>query len=226
MFSPKYAVLAAVGISLLMGAILISIQGAKTSTASVASASNAASNLEASFAIQSESAAPSSTSQQVIGTATLSLAAVAKVSSIDDVDNVRWSLVRSSGSTSGLYSSASGVDWKALRGVSRSGAFRFAAGSTWSFNAIFQEGVGYKQASGVLAGGQCALATVIRGAAMKAGLPTHAKPHRYAIPGFALADSVNIWWGRDDLTIQNPGSHSLTIAWNLTPAAVTVSILQ
>ena len=226
MFSPKYAVLAAVGISLLMGAILLSMQGVKTSAASVASAANGASNPEAPSIIQSEAAAPSSTSQQVIGTATLSLAAVAKVSSIDDVDNVRWSLVRSSGSTSGLYTPASGVDWKGLREVSRSGAFKFAANSTWSFNAIFQEGVGYKQASGVLAGGQCALATVIRGAAMKAGLPTHAKQHRYAIPGFALADSVNIWWGRDDLTIQNTLKQDLTIAWELTPETVTIKILK
>jgi len=223
MFSPKIAILATVGMCIVLGAVLLSIQGAGAGATPAIAAPLGSSGPAVP---QSNTKASTSAAAQTIGSATLSLSSVAKASSIDDADNVRWSLMRTTGDTGGVYSSKSGVDWVALRQVTRSGSFSLAAGSTWSFNATFQEGVGYKQASGVLAGGQCALATVIRGAAIRAGLPNKAKPHRYAIPGFALADSVNIWWGRDDLTVQNPGAQALTIAWELTPQAVTVKILQ
>jgi hypothetical protein len=227
MFSPKFAVLAALLVSLLMGIVLVSMQGAKAGPANGLSAAGSA-PAAASAPAQAASSLTTGAAQPaaVLGSATLDLGLVAKSSSIDDADNVRWSLVRTTGDTAGLYVAQSGVDWKALRQVSRAGSFVLAAGSTWSFNATFQEGVGYKQASGVLAGGQCALATVIRGAAIRASLPTKAKQHRYAIPGFALADTVNIWWGRDDLTVQNPGGQDLLIAWELTPQTVKVSFID
>ncbi len=124
-----------------------------------------------------------------------------------------------------LYSKTTGVNWKALRQVTQAGQIPLAAGATWSFNAAYQEGIGYKNASGVLAGGQCALATAFRVAAARAGLAVSAKPHKYPIPGFALAETVNIWWGRDDLTIKNTSKQALVLAWLVTPQSVTVSVL-
>jgi hypothetical protein len=225
MFSPKFAILSAMGISILLVLILLSAQGPKTVVQGSSLAASAGGGSPAVPNAGSPSApAKGASSAALSGSATLDLGLVAKASTIDDADNVRWSLVRTTGDTNSLYNSKSGVDWKALRQVTRSGSFSLAAGSTWSFNDTFQEGVGYKNASGVLAGGQCSLATVIRGAAIKAGLPNQAKPHRYPVPGFALADTVNIWWGRDDLTIQNPTGQDLAIAWELTPKGVTVTI--
>ena len=223
MFSPKFAILAAVGVSILLAMILLSAQGPKVGVQG--SSLTAGAGTKTVPGANSTSGQTQVDSAASLGSATLDLGLEAKGSSIDDADNVRWSLVRTTGDTNGLFnSSQSVVDWKALRQVTRSGSYPLPAGSTWSFNDTFQEGVGYKNASGVLAGGQCALATVIRGAAIRAGLPNKAKPHRYPIPGFVLAETVNIWWGRDDLTVQNPTGQDLAIAWELTPQGVTVAI--
>jgi hypothetical protein len=218
MFSPKFAVLGAFLVSALLVLVLLSAQGAKAGSIQAAQAGGNAlgSPQAASLAGTADGAG--------LGSASLDLGALAKSNSLAEVDNVRWSLVRSSGDFNQLYSSKTGVDWAALRKVTRSGSYALKAGATWSFNATFQEGVGYRIAAGVIAGGQCALATVIRAAAIRAGLPNKAIPHRYAIPGFALAETVNIWWGRDDLTVQNPTAQDLTIAWKLTPESVAISI--
>lgn len=159
----------------------------------------------------------------VFGSAALSLKKLAQSNGIDEVDNARWSLVRGTKAADGIFTSERGVDWHALRNVSTSGHFEIPAGGSWSFNAAFGEGPGYKNASGVLAGGQCALATVFRGAAIQGGLPNQAKPHRYPIPGFALAETVNIWWGRDDLIIRNDTGQAVSLVWDLTPEKVAVS---
>ena len=222
MFSPKFAILAAVGVSILLAMILLSAQGPKVGVQG--SSLTAGAGTKTVPGANSTSGQTQVDSAASLGSATLDLGLVAKGSSIDNADNVRWSLVRTTGDTNGLYSTQSGVDWKALRQVTRSGSFALPAGSTWSFNKTFQEGVGYKNASGALAGGQCALATVIRGAAIRAGLPNKAKPHRYPIPGFALAETVNIWWGRDDLTVQNTTGQDLALFWELTPQGVSVAI--
>ena len=222
MFSPKFAILAAVGVSILLAMILLSAQGPKAGVQG--SSLTAGSGTKTVPVADSTSGQTQVDSAASMGSATLDLGLVAKGSSIDNADNVRWSLVRTTGDTNGLYSTQSGVDWKALRQVTRSGSFALPAGSTWSFNETFQEGVGYKNASGALAGGQCALATVIRGAAIRAGLPNKAKPHRYPIPGFVLAETVNIWWGRDDLTVQNTTGQDLALFWELTPQGVYVAI--
>jgi hypothetical protein len=226
MFSPKLAVLAALLVSGLLALILLSTQGAKAGAAvGTTQAVQAAGSAPAQAASEPPTAGePDTSTGSGRGNATLDLAALNKSNSLAEVDNVRWSLVRSTGDYSQLYNAKTGVDWAALRKVTRSGSYALKAGATWSFNATYQEGVGYRIAAGVIAGGQCALATVIRGAAIKAGLPNQAKPHRYPVPGFPLAQTVNIWWGRDDLTIRNPISHDLTIAWKLTPESVSISI--
>lgn len=219
MFSPKYAVLAAVLVSVLLALGLLSAQGAKAGASQPAQPAQAGGTAPTQAAGQPETGRPSGQ-----GSATLDLTALTKSNSLAEVDNVRWSLVRSTEDYNSLYTNKSGVDWAALRKVTRSGSFSIPAGKAWSFNATFQEGVGYRTAAGVIAGGQCALATVIRGAAIRAGLPNHAVPHRYPVPGFPLAETVNIWWGRDDLTVQNPTAQDLIIAWNLTPSSVSISI--
>jgi hypothetical protein len=106
-----------------------------------------------------------------LGSAHLDLNALTRADNIDETDNLRWSLVRGTPAGSKVDRASNGVDWAALRTVSAEGSFRLPAGSSWSFNATFGGGPGYKPASGVLAGGQCALATVFRAAAIKAGLP-------------------------------------------------------
>jgi hypothetical protein len=154
----------------------------------------------------------------------LDLLDLARYSSLDEADNVRWSLVRGSALEEGLIHDEDGVNWKALRNVTLSGSFRVPAGSRWSFNTVFQGGKGYKKAAGVLAGGHCALATVFRVAALRASLPTQARQHRYPIPGFILSETVNIWWGRDDLYISNPTKQGFLLAWRLEPGGVTVTV--
>jgi hypothetical protein len=160
-----------------------------------------------------------------LGSAYLDLNLLAEVNSIDEADNARWSLVRGTSAESEVYSSVSGVDWGTLRQINATGRFRVTAGITWSFNAAFADGHGYKIASGVLAGGHCALATVFRAAAINAGLLTGAKPHRYPIPGFPLNQTVNIWWGRDDLTITNTTAQDLDLAWTLSPGGIEISVI-
>ncbi len=223
MFSPKYMVFGAMAVSLLLFILLISAQGGAASVGSPP-----AGDTQGSAAPQAASAKPTakpgSTVKSVSGSATLDLNALTKADNIDESDNVRWSLVRHSSASGSVYNSKTGVDWKALRKLTQSGKFSLPAGGSFSFNATFQEGVGYKNASGVLAGGQCALATVMRVAAIHAGLPTKASPHRNPIPGFSQSQTVNIWWGTYDLLIQNPTSQNLTLSWSLTPTAVTITI--
>ena len=159
-----------------------------------------------------------------LGSAFLDLEQLARANSIDEVDNVRWSLVRGTPGEAEVYSPAGGVDWQALRSLSQSGSYNLPAGSTWSFNATFGDGPGYKVASGVLAGGHCALATVFRAASIQAGLPTQASPHRWPITGFPLDETVTIWWGIADLVVHNNTGQDLQLFWNLSPQGIKILI--
>ena len=162
----------------------------------------------------------------LLGSAFLDLNRLATANSIDESDNARWSLVRGTSSQDDVFSPASGVDWQTLRTLSQSGSYDLPDGNTWSFNETFGGGPGYKMASGVLAGGHCALATVFRGAAIQAGLPNQAIPHQWPIPGFPLDETVTIWWGRDDLLIHNPTGQDLSLNWDLSPQGIKISILS
>jgi hypothetical protein len=112
-----------------------------------------------------------------------------------------------------------------LRSVSATGTILVPAGFPWSFNETFQQGPGYKEASGILAGGHCALATAFRGAAAEAGLPVEYRTHRTPIPGYSLKESVNILWGRDDLIVQNNTDRDLYFVWSLDADRVTIAVL-
>jgi hypothetical protein len=169
---------------------------------------------------------PVSPAATVLGSAFLDLNQLARANSIDEADNARWSLVRGTSTEGDVYSQASGVDWQSLRTLSQSGAYDLPAGNTWSFNETFGGGPGYKIASGVLAGGHCALATVFRAAAIQAGLPNQAIPHQWPIPGFPLDETVTIWWGRDDLLIHNTTGQDLSLNWDLSPQGIKISILS
>ena len=136
---------------------------------------------------------------------------------VHEADNVRWSLAQGTSAREQYYSPENGVDWKALRSAELSGTIPIKAKHNWSFNDTFGYLEGYKYASGVYAGGHCALATVLRGAAYRAGLSTWYKLHWWAIPGFSYYESVSIWWGRDDLVLYNSTSQDLVLAWSLTP---------
>ena len=207
--------------ALLVGA-LFSLPGAKASGVQASSQENA--GQPGGAAGDPEVGGGQLVTGKTLGSAHLDLNALARQDNIDESDNARWSLVRGTPAGDKVYSAGKGVDWKALRTVSASGAYRLPAGSSWSFNATFADGPGYKNASGVLAGGQCALATVFRGAAIQAGLSAKAKPHAWPIPGFPLAQTVNIWWGRDDLTIKNDAGQDLFLKWELSPGGVSVSV--
>ncbi len=162
----------------------------------------------------------------LLGSAFLDLHQLARANSIDEADNARWSLVRGTPAEGEVYSQANGVDWQTLRTFNQSGAFDLPAGNTWSFNETFGGGPGYKIASGVLAGGQCALATVFRAAAIQAGLPNQAIPHQWPIPGFTPDETVNIWWGRDDLLVHNNTGQDLSLNWALSEQGIKISILS
>jgi hypothetical protein len=162
----------------------------------------------------------------LLGTAFLDLNQLARANSIDEADNARWSLVRGTPAQGDVYSQASGVDWQTLRTLGQTGSYDLPAGNTWSFNETFGGGPGYKIASGVLAGGHCALATVFRAAAIQAGLPNQAIPHEWPIPGFPLDETVTIWWGRDDLLVHNPTGQDLSLNWDLSPQGIKISILS
>jgi len=239
-FSPKFLVLGALLVSFFLTVLLLSAPGgaaaqplpdatvmgqaaaapaaARAVTAPAAAAPAAAA--KAAAAPAAPAAAPKS-----IGAATLDLALLAKVNSINEADNARWSLVRTTPAASRVYSAQAGVNWEDLRQVSAAGSIALPAGASWSFNATYGgDTTGLKVASGVLAGGQCALATVFRAAAMHASLTTKASQHRSPIPGFPMSETVNIWWGSYDLVIKNTSGRDLSMAWSLTPANVTVSI--
>ncbi len=210
-FSPKILIVGALLVSLLLTAILLSVPGVDAQPQSAVQPMVK----DLAYATYTSTAAA-----QVKGKATLDLNLLAKVNNIDEADNARWSLVRS---VSGASQAA--VDWKKLRQVSASGSITLPAGASWSFNATYGgDTTGLKVASGVLAGGQCALATVFRAAAMRAGLTTKASQHRSPIPGFPMSELVNIWWGSYDLVIKNTFDLDISINWSLTPASVVVSI--
>ena len=219
-FSPKFLVLGAMAVSLLLAVILLAMPGAKSGGLANSPAASSAPVGQTTQVVQ----AASDPAGPAVGSATLDLGLLAKSHNLDEVDNVRWSLVRSKASAAGLYDPQTGVNWRVVRTGSTEGSFALAAGSSWSFNDTFGGGAGYKIASGVLAGGQCALATVFRAAAMKAGLATQASPHRTPIPGFPQNETVNIWWGSYDLVIRNTSGRDLSMNWSLSPAGVTVSI--
>jgi hypothetical protein len=218
MLPPEFALVAAFMVSVLLAGALFSGRDVKLPVVSASTTNKKSQAKQPS--VKNKANKTSDNPTTTLGSAFLDLNRLVT----DEADNARWSLVRDSSAAAGLYSADTGVDWPALRRVSQSGSFQLPAGSTWSFNQTFQGGVGYKMASGVLAGGHCALATVFRGAAIQAGLPAEAKPHLWPIPGFQLSETVNIWWGRDDLHIHNPTGQNLALDWDLTPDGVTVSV--
>ena len=216
MLPPEFALVAAFMVSVLLAGVLFSSRDVKSPVVG-ASTTNKKSQAKQP-AGKNKTDNPAST----LGSSFLDLDLLVT----DEADNARWSLVRDIPAAARLYSANTGVDWATLRQVNQSGSFSLPAGSTWSFNQTFQDGVGYKIASGVLAGGHCALATVFRVAAIQAGLPTEAKPHLWPIPGFPLSQTVNIWWGRDDLRIDNPTGQNLSLNWVLTPDGVSVTVAR
>lgn len=217
-FSPKFLVLGAVAVSLLLAVIFLAGQGAQPGARAPAQAAASAPTPQSVPGARNAPAGPAA------GSATLDLVLLAKSHNLDEADNVRWSLVRSKPGADGLIDAQTGVKWAVLRTGSTEGSIPLPAGESWSFNDAFGGGTGYKNASGVLAGGQCALATVFRAAAMKAGLATKASPHRTPIPGFPQNETANIWWGTYDLVIRNTSGQDLSMNWSLTPASVTISI--
>lgn len=220
MLPPEFALVAAFMVSVLLVGALFSGRGVKLPVVSASTTNKKSQAKQPS--VKNKANKTSDNPTTTLGSAFLDLNRLVT----DEADNARWSLMRDSSAAAELYSAYNGVDWPALSGVSQSGSFQLPAGSTWSFNRTFQGGVGYKMASGVLAGGHCALATVFRSAAIQAGLPTEAKPHLWPIPGFELSETVNIWWGRDDLLVHNATSQDLSLAWELTPQGVGVSVVR
>ncbi len=215
----KYAFAAALVVCILLWVGLTSVHTVSGSAGLPAVTDN---TTRANLAVENPAAQKATAA---LGSAYLDLNLLAETNSMDEADNARWSLVRGTPGESQVYSAESGVDWGALRLVNASGSYRMPAGATWSFNATFADGPGYKIASGVLAGGHCALATVFRGAAIRANLPTHARQHLYPIPGFPLNQTVNIWWGRDDLKIDNTTSQDLNLVWVLSPGGIEISVI-
>ena len=163
--------------------------------------------------------------QATIGRSDLELNALAQAHSISEADNVRWSLVRRTPQAAEVYQPETGVDWEALRRVQQVGTIFVPADFPWSFNQTFQQGPGYKEAGGILAGGHCALATVFRAAAVQAGLPVTSRQHATPIPGFSLQESVNILWGRDDLIVHNNSGQDLYFIWAVDADHVTVAVV-
>ena len=162
--------------------------------------------------------------EATLGRAALDLNALAQAHSLDEVDNVRWSLVRRTPQAAEAYQPEAGVNWMALRGIRQMGTILVLPGFRWSFNETFQRGPGYKEAGGILAGGHCALATVFRAAAVQAGLPVESRQHATPIPGFSLGESVNILWGRDDLVVDNNTDRALLFVWAVDADQVSVAV--
>ncbi len=159
------------------------------------------------------------------GQAILDLNRLAQIHSLDEADNLRWSLMRRTAAAEQVFDPVRGVDWIALRQMDWQDTILVPHGFTWSFNATFQGGPGYKNAGGILAGGHCALATVFRAAAAQTGLPTEFTIHAKPIPGFAREESVNIYWGRNDLLAHNTSGQDLYFIWRLTPDQVEISLM-
>ncbi len=222
-FSPKFLVLGAVLVSVLLAVVLLSAPPAEAGTPAAGQAANSTGEAQSGNAAQSPSASQEQ-GKAVLGSATIDMDLLARQDNIGEADNVRWSLARHTSAGDALYNASRGVDWTALRKQSLSGSIRLPAGASWSFNDTYGGGAGYKIASGVLAGGQCSLATGFRAAAMKAGLETKATPHRRPIPGFPQNETANIWWGTYDLVIRNTSGQDLSMDWQLTPADVKITI--
>jgi len=161
----------------------------------------------------------------ILGRAYLDLNELSQTNSEGEADNIRWSLVRRTPAAERVYHQETGVDWNALRSLTQTGTILIPNGFWWSFNETFQEGPGYKEAGGILAGGHCALATVFRAAAIQAGLPTEARLHALPIPGFPQDQTVNIYWGRDDLLVHNTTGQDLYFLWTVSPGGVEASIV-
>ncbi len=159
----------------------------------------------------------------VLGTATMPLDTTIPQ---DEADNLRWSLIRRTPLAATIYSAAGGVNWEALRQAEAQGDIFVPAGFAWSFNETFREGPGYKEASGILAGGHCALATLFNAAAERAGLPTQFKRHRTPFAGYGPEKSVNIYWGRDDLVVQNTSGQDIYLRWRLVGNNATVEVVS
>ncbi len=209
--------------ALIMGAVMacLLLNLGKNGSAAAAKAAKAGRSSAAQVSSKHKSSGQAASE---LGSAFLDLNALASADNIDEADNARWSLVRGTPGESEVYSSASGVDWQSLRGLSQSGSYDLPAGNTWSFNDTFGGGPGYKIASGVLAGGQCALATAFRAAAIRAGLPNQASPHRWPVPGFPMDETANIWWGSADLLVKNTTGQDLSLVWDLSPQGIKISI--
>ncbi len=225
-FSPKFLVFGAVLISVRLATVLLAGPSAAAGPAATGQVANGVANAASGPPEQSQ---PASQEQgqghgAVLGSAIIDMNLLVKQDNVGEADNVRWSLARSSPAGGALYNASRGVDWAALRKLSLSGSIRLPAGASWSFNDTYGGGAGYKVASGVLAGGQCSLATAFRAAAMKAGLETKATPHRRPIPGFPQNETVNIWWGTYDLVIKNTSGRDLSMDWQLAPVDVKISI--
>ncbi len=222
-FSPKFLVLGAVLVSVLLAIALLSAPPAEAGTSAAGLAANSTGGAQSGNAAQSPSSSQEHGSA-VLGRATIDMDLLAKQDNVGEADNVRWSLARNTSAGDALYNANRGVDWTALRKLRLSGSIRLPAGASWSFNNTYGGGVGYKVASGVLAGGQCSLATAFRAAAMHAGLETKATLHRRPIPGFPQNETANIWWGTYDLVIQNTSGQDLLMDWQLAPADVKITI--
>jgi len=164
-------------------------------------------------------------SQMTLGRGVLDLNALTQGHGIGESDNARWSLVRRTPEAAQVYQPENGVDWAALRNVSAAGTILVPAGFPWSFNETFQEGPGYKKASGILAGGHCALASAFRAAAAEASLAVEYRRHATPIPGFTGDESVNILWGRDDLVVRNSSNQDLHFVWSVGSGEITIAVV-
>jgi hypothetical protein len=164
-------------------------------------------------------------SQMTLGRGVLDLNALTQGHGIGESDNARWSLVRRTPEAAQVFHPESGVDWAGLRNVSAAGTILVPAGFPWSFNETFQEGPGYKKASGILAGGHCALASAFRAAAVETGLPVEYRRHATPIPGFTGDESVNILWGRDDLVVHNNSAQDLYFVWSVGSGEITIAVV-
>lgn len=153
---------------------------------------------------------------------------------IQEADNVRWALLRRTVAGTRLWSKPDDenpnglVDWGRLRTLTGSGALTIPTETPWSFNAQFRAGVGYRQASGILAGGHCSLASALKAAADNAGLRTEFdKKHSLVIPGFAAETSVSILWGgpEHDLRVYNDTGADLRFAWRIVGDNLTIDVV-
>lgn len=168
----------------------------------------------------------------VMGSFTMSLSA--NTFNVEEADNVRWSLIRRSSEGAALYDIwDKTTNWQGVRQMNMAGSITMPRGQMWSFNSIFRAGVGYRRASGILAGGHCALASAFKVAADNAGLPTeidkkhtNKKGEPLPIPGFSWEDSVSIHWGgpEHDLRVLNDTGRDLRFLWTLSGDTLKIDV--